>query len=291
MIGESYIVTAAEDPLVPDWHSLVLPVAWPDTLDFSKPSNLWHLLKQVVRSKRPAVELPDDMPGREIIPKYVLQEFHNLPNGNYSKRITRGYITGFDRVMLGSLKRARNSLADHMKTLGSVLDVGCAGGRMAHALEKAGVEDVWGIDPSPYLLQHAATSYKDVKFVQGVAENTTFPDQRFDGVTACFLLHEMPPHYIDRAFEEFHRILKPGGTLAISEPSGQQLEGSLFSVFRRAGFRGLYFGSLARFVHEPFVEAWHKQDVKEKLAQFGFELIEDNDELPIRQLVALKHAS
>lgn len=290
-MGESCVATVAEDPLVPDWHSLVLPDTWPDTLDFSKPSDLWHLLKQVFRRKRPSVDLPDDMPGRDLIPKYVLQEFHNLPNGNYSKNITRGYITGFERVMLGSMEHARNSLAEHMKTLGSVLDVGCAGGRMAHTLKKAGVEDVWGIDPSPYLLQHAATSYGDVKFVQGVAENTDFPDQRFDGVTACFVLHEMPPYYIDRAFEEFNRLLKPGGKLAISEPSGKQLQGSLFSVFRRAGLRGLYFASLAHFVYEPFVVAWHKQDMKEKLAQFGFELIEDNDELPIRQLVAQKHAS
>ena len=32
--------------------------------------------------------------GKDTIPAYVLQEFHNLPNGNYSNSLMRGYIAG-----------------------------------------------------------------------------------------------------------------------------------------------------------------------------------------------------
>jgi ubiquinone/menaquinone biosynthesis C-methylase UbiE len=290
-MGEQSAIVTGDDPPVPDWRTLVLPDAWPDRLDFRKPADLWRLLAQIFNKKRPGVNLPAEMPGRERIPNYVLREFHNLPNGNYSKRITRGYVTGFEWVMMGSMGRVRQAVADEMHNSGSVLDVGCGGGRMADALKRAGVDDVWGIDPSPYLLQHAASDYPGIKFVQGVAEQTEFPDQRFDGVTACFLFHEMPPRYLDQALTEFYRILKPGGRLAISEPSPLQLRSSLLSLFKRHGFAGLYFGGLARLVYEPFVDAWHRQNLEAKLSEFGFALIEDRDQLPIRQLFARKVAS
>lgn len=285
---EQCIVDTVQDPAVPDWQSLALPDAWPDLLDLSKPSQIWRLISKAFKKNRTAVELPANLPGAERIPKYVLLEFHNLPNGNYSKRITRGYINAFETVMMGAMDKSRSSVAEKMRGLGSVLDVGCSGGRMAQALNKVDIEDVWGIDPSPYLLQHAATDYPQIKFVQGVAEDTGFADQRFDGVTACFLFHEIPPGSLDLGLQEFNRILKPGGTLAISEPSPRQLRASLISLLWREGVRGFYFGSLARLMYEPFVAAWHKQNLHAKLSEFGFELIEDSDEMPIRQLLARK---
>src|SRR5690606_25206123 len=91
---------AVADPRVPDWRSLELPDPWPDRLDLRRPRHLWQFLR-CITGRRQRVQLPDNLPGRDALPKYVLQEFHNLPNGNYSKKVTRGYITGFDRVMLG----------------------------------------------------------------------------------------------------------------------------------------------------------------------------------------------
>lgn len=287
-MSDPVAVKACQDPAVPDWCDLVLPDAWPDMLDFRSPAEVFRLLRQTVQKKRPAVELPAGMPGAQIIPKYVLREFHNLPNGNYSKRITRGYITGFEAVMMGSMDKARKSAAEHMRGFDSVLDIGCAGGRMAHALSEAQIDDVWGLDPSPYMLQHASRTYPTVKFVQGIAEQTAFPNNRFDGVTACFLLHELPPRSVERTLAECHRILKPGGLLTISEPSPRQLSIPLLSLLWREGISGFYFGALARLVHEPFVVAWHKQDLSAKFAEFGFELIQDSDQMPIRQWVVRK---
>lgn len=278
----------AQDPQVPDWQNLELPDAWPDLMDFSKPFNVWRLIRRALKKNRGTVEIPESMPGKQIIPKYVLLEFHNLPNGNYSKCITRGYIKSFERVMLGAMDRARGKVARQMHGLQSVLDVGCTGGRMANAVNQVGVPDVWGLDPSPYLLQHAAQAFPQVKFVQGVAEETGFADQRFEGVTVCFLFHEIPPQSLDASLQEFNRILKPGGLLAISEPSPRQMRGSWISRLWHEGLAGLYYGALARLVYEPFVEAWHKQDMRKKLAEFGFELLEDSDEMPIRRLLARK---
>lgn len=272
------------DPPVPDWINLTLPDTWPDEL-FTSPLKAWRVIVRTF-GKRRRVELPADMPGRELLPKYILQEFHSLPNGNYSKKLTHGYITGFDRLMLGRMRRAREHITRSLRGCASVLDVGCGGGRTAAMLKANGVADVWGMDPSPYLLQHAARAFRDVNFVQGIAEDTGFPAARFDGIAACFLLHEIPPTYIERALREFHRILRPNGLLAICEPSAIQLQLSPWRLLRRDGLLGWYFWSLARLVHEPFVDAWHRRDASAMLSAAGFEVISDSQEMPVRHLLA-----
>src|SRR5207249_11302856 len=113
---------------------------WPDT----------HRLRDFVRLARSPlpklrrVELPPGLPGAGILPRYLLREFHNLPNGYYSRRISTGYARAFDVVMLGTLRRARRRMVQRLAHLRSVLDVGCGAGQLAGALERAGVPDVWG---------------------------------------------------------------------------------------------------------------------------------------------------
>ncbi|NND68953.1 MAG: class I SAM-dependent methyltransferase [Halioglobus sp.] len=289
-MAQGYSANTAGDPRVPNWVDLTLPDAWPDRLNFSNPLAVVRLVVSALRSERPLVDLPADLPGADAIPRYILQEFHNLPNGNYSKSITRGYVTWFDRVMLGHMQQSRDAVAAQLGHLDSVLDVGCAGGHMAQALLDAGSRDVWGLDPSPYLLQHAAARYPAVKFVQGIAENTGFRDGRFGGATACFLMHELPPRYLDAALAELRRVIRPGGLLAVIEPSPEQINESLPKLTLRHGWRGIYFGLLARRMHEPFVHAWQKQPIASKLAEFGFRLDEDRNELPIRHILATRLA-
>lgn len=287
MVTDNAVFSPLRDPVVPDWSAIRLPDTWPDRLDLRSPVNLWRFLRRVVGARR-RIEIPADLPGRELLPKYILQEFHNLPNGNYSKKITQGYITGFDRVMLGQMQHARKRLAEFLRGCNSALDVGSAGGRLAGELKAAGVGEVWGLDPSPYLLQHAARANPAVNFVQGVAERTGFPDQRFDGVAACFLFHEIPPRYVDQSLREFGRILKPGGLLAICEPSPLNLRRDPRQWFKRGGLRTLYFHLLARFVHEPFIEAWHRVDAIASLKAAGFEPVLDQQAAPLRFLFARK---
>jgi ubiquinone/menaquinone biosynthesis C-methylase UbiE len=282
-------MSAAADPGIPDWRAVELPDSWPDQLTLRRPAGIWRWLRCFFGARQ-RIELPAGLPGCRELPRYVLQGFHNLPNGNYSKRITRSYIVGFDRVMLGRMKAARRRLAEYLAGSASALDVGTGGGRTAAALRDSGVADVWGIDPSPYMLQHAAADRPDVRFVQGLAEKTGFPDQRFDAVAVCFVLHEIPVGYLARCFTELRRILKPGGRLAICEPSSAQLKGSFWSQLRRHGFAGAYFHLLARVVHEPFVRAWHRADVAALLARAGLELVSDANEPPVRFLVARRSA-
>lgn len=278
------------DPIVPNWTDTELPDTWADRFDFRKPSHWLHFFRAIVGKERLRVSLPEQLPGRERIPKYVLQEFHGLPNGNYSKRITRGYINGFDRIMLGVMDGARDRIANALRHCQSVLDAGCAGGRTAAAVKEAGVSDVWGLDPSPYLLQHAAQDHPQVKFVQAVAEDTGFPDQRFDGLAVCFLLHEIPPRYLRKVLAEFDRILRPGGLLAVCEPSHVQVEKGWWALFRSHGPKGLYFRWLAHFAFEPFLNAWHRHGGPALFQSFGFECLSDDPGMPLRHMLFRKMA-
>jgi ubiquinone/menaquinone biosynthesis C-methylase UbiE len=280
------------DPIVPDWAAIALPDTWPDSLDLRRPRDIWQLMRALVGNSKP-VQLPADMPGANSIPKYILQEFHNMPNGNYSRRFTRGYITGFNRAMLGEINKSHTRIAQQLAEKpavknGSVLDVGCGGGGLAGALQQAGVVDVWGLDPSPYLLQHAAQDWPDIRFVQGVAENTGFADARFDAITACFLLHEIPPRYIAKCVAEWARILKPGGWISLCEPSPVQLQKKPLQLWREYGWRGLYFSIMAKKTYEPFVAAWHQQDLPTLLQQHGFELVQHELGMPMRHVLARK---
>ncbi len=213
------------DPDYVEWNKIELPDAWPDQLSFNQFSDLGLFIRKVRGKQIEPVVLPESLPLNVELPKYLLQEFHNLPNGNYSKKISRGYVTGFDVSMLGKMKYARSKLADDLSFCSSVLDVGSAGGRMAAVLAATGIKDVWGLEASPYLLQHAMNDYPDIKFIQGLAEETGFSSERFDGISACFLFHEIPPKYAAQALSEFYRILKPGGIVSIAEPAPEQMLG------------------------------------------------------------------
>ncbi|HEY4057068.1 MAG TPA: hypothetical protein VGM39_10690 [Kofleriaceae bacterium] len=59
-------------------------------------------------------------------------------------------------------------------------------------------------------------------------------------------------------------------------------------MLRRFGWRGLYFRTLARTVHEPFVASFHKRDKAELHRQHGFELIEALDTFPTQEWFAAR---
>ncbi|MFK7730555.1 MAG: hypothetical protein AB8B48_02945 [Pseudomonadales bacterium] len=85
-----------------------------------------------------------------------------------------------------------------------------------------------------------------------------FEDQQFDGIGVSFLSHELPPKYAEAAANEIARCLAHEGVVSVCEPSEARVEQRWWSVIRRHGFKGLYFKTLARAVHKPFLQAWLK---------------------------------
>lgn len=108
---------------------------------------------------------------------------------------------------------AASEVAQFPRTL---LDVGCSGGFSTHEMAKAflGIKAT-GLDLSPYYLAVAKRTYPQFNFVHGLAEHTSFPDGAFDVATLNFILHELPLAASCEVLREMHRIVVPGGVLAI----------------------------------------------------------------------------
>jgi ubiquinone/menaquinone biosynthesis C-methylase UbiE len=277
-----------DDPVIPPWSQIQLPATWPDQLHFSSWRERYFFIKKFLRV-RSKVQIPENLWGREVLPPYLLQEFHHLPNGNYSIHGSRNYLWGFDLSMLGQMKRARRYIARKLSLCTSVLDIGCGGGQLSQVLRKKGIEEVWGLDPCPYFLKRASERFPHIPFVQGLAEATGFPSERFDGIAFCFVFHELPRKIARQSLEECYRILKVKGKIAIVEPSPQQFnENRLHLLWKWGGWMGFYFRVLAKVVYEPFVRQWHQQDISRWAQEGGFEVLEDSLHLPFRYILLQK---
>jgi len=269
-----------------DWASIELPPTWTDALSLRRPDVIARVLHGFF-GEAARVRLPPGVPAGDRLPPYVLQSFHRMPNGYYSRNWVRGYATGFETSMLGRMPAARVRLAGWLRGAQRALDLGCGAGGLAGALLDAGVPEVIGLDPSPYLLREAARRHRTARFVQGLAESTGFPDGCFDAAGVCFVLHELPADVAARALRELARLLVAGARLAIVEPSAvQRREWRPWRLVREGGLAALYFAALARAVYEPCLGAWHGCDAEALLRDAGFVLEHDDSGIPFRFLLA-----
>jgi SAM-dependent methyltransferase len=115
-----------------------------------------------------------------------------------------------------------------------------------------------------------------------------FAAGHFGAVGACFLFHELPTQVARKAIDEVHRVLRPGGILALVDPCKDHIRPkSYLRLVREHGLLSLYFHLLARGVYEPFLEDWHALgDHDDWLREHGFELLERKVEVPFEYLVA-----
>jgi ubiquinone/menaquinone biosynthesis C-methylase UbiE len=272
------------DPVSLTLSDLDLPRAWPDDI-FRQLGAFLRFFRTLLFGGRNVV-LPANLPRAAVLPEYLLREFHRMPNGYYSYMLVDGYERGFERAMLGQVELVRRWIAQQLRDCQSVLEIGCGSGKLSGAVAAGGVPDVWGIDASPYQLLLALRRFPGIKFVHGVAERTPFADGRFDGIAVCFVFHELPTEIQDAVLAEMHRLLRPGGRIVISEPSPEQLHNRSFvSLWRRHGWRGVYFRMLATFVTEPYVEQWHARDIAAWAAQHRFAVEKQDCAVPFNRIV------
>jgi ubiquinone/menaquinone biosynthesis C-methylase UbiE len=129
-----------------------------------------------------------------------------------------------------ALPPALESLAHKVLALAGagprILDIGCGAGRDMAWLEAHGAT-VTGVDLSPGMLAEAKIRVCGTLLEMDM-RSLTFPDGSFDVVWSIASLLHIPKSEAQGVIGEFHRVLHPGGLLALSlqEGTGEQWEAS-----------------------------------------------------------------
>ena len=119
--------------------------------------------------------------------------------------------TGSDADLLVELAEALGSDA-------TVLDVGCGDGARTLANLPAGSI---GLDISRRGLALASDAVPDARLLQGEMRSIPLRDGSVDAITAYHAVFHVPRAAHPDVYREFARVLRPGGTLLMTLPSGR----------------------------------------------------------------------
>ncbi|MFG2714670.1 class I SAM-dependent methyltransferase [Streptomyces goshikiensis] len=103
----------------------------------------------------------------------------------------------------------------------AVADVGCGPGRVTAHLDALGVR-AFGVDLSPAMVAVARRSYPGLRFEVGSMGALDVADGVLGGLLAWYSTVHTPPGELPPLFEEFARVLAPGGYALIAFKAGDE---------------------------------------------------------------------
>jgi ubiquinone/menaquinone biosynthesis C-methylase UbiE len=111
---------------------------------------------------------------------------------------------------------AQDEVVARLRSAGSrrVADIACGTGILADRIERElHLDEVYGVDMSDGMLAQAKVRSSQVHWLKGPAEKLPFDDGALDAVvtTSAFHFFDQPA-----ALAEFHRVLAPGGLVAVA---------------------------------------------------------------------------
>ena len=124
-------------------------------------------------------------------------------------------ISRLAALSVGGEKRFRHLALEGLNITADteILDLCCGAGQTTRFLVQ-GSQRVTGLDVSPVALQRAAQQVPQATYVEGLAQDLPFADNRFDLVHTSVALHEMNSEELSQIFQEVYRVLKPEGVFA-----------------------------------------------------------------------------
>ena len=116
----------------------------------------------------------------------------------------------------------QNEVIEQLKAIGAhkVADIACGTGILADRIrDELHPDEVYGVDMSDGMLTQAKARSSNVQWRKGPAEHLPFEDGVLDAVvtTSAFHFFDQPA-----ALREFHRVLAPGGMVAVATLSPRQ---------------------------------------------------------------------
>jgi ubiquinone/menaquinone biosynthesis C-methylase UbiE len=210
-------------------------------------------------------------------PDYYLRPFHAYDKGNMSweaamevevaahavhAKIWQGAGAKGDAM----LRQSYHSILQKQIAIApqAILDVGCSVGMSTFALQKIYPQaQITGLDLSPYFL--AIAQYRSTQpapaWLHAAAEATGLPDASFDLVSAHLIFHELPQSAAIAILQEAHRLLRPGGHLAIMDMNPQS------EVYAKMP---PYILTLLKST-EPYLDQYFALDLAQAIYDAGFD--------------------
>ncbi|MEV4173854.1 methyltransferase domain-containing protein [Nonomuraea sp. NPDC049709] len=101
---------------------------------------------------------------------------------------------------------------------GPIADLGCGPGHITAYLHARGVP-VLGIDLSPGMIEQARSEHPGLRFEVGSMFALDLADGSIGGVFSHHSIIHTPPEQVHEVFDEFARVLAPGGHVLLSFPA------------------------------------------------------------------------
>jgi SAM-dependent methyltransferase len=114
---------------------------------------------------------------------------------------------------------------------GPVVDAGCGPGYGTAHLRELGV-DASGIDLSPVMIDIARREHPGLRFEVGTMTNLDLADASLAGLLAWWSLVHVPDDAMPVVFDQFRRVLRPGGRLLLGWHAGD------LSTLKTEGYGG-----------------------------------------------------
>lgn len=147
---------------------------------------------------------------------------------NFNSAITRFWSFAAPIYDLPALQRwvyrpAQDEVLRALRDHGArrIADIACGTGIMASRVaDELGPDAIYGVDMSDGMLEQARTRSAKVDWLKGPAEQLPFGDNSLDAVvtTTAFHFFDQPA-----AMREFHRVVVPGGLVAVTTVSPPDL--------------------------------------------------------------------
>ncbi|NJK64296.1 MAG: class I SAM-dependent methyltransferase [Synechococcaceae cyanobacterium SM2_3_1] len=195
----------------------------------------WHQRVADLKAQNLEKELTQVQNPDLVYPDYYLRSFHAYEEGNLGwEPATEVEVAAYavhSRIWSGTDPRgdARLRQSYHEVLLAQlpthparILDIGCSVGMSTLALQETFPQaQITGLDLSPYFLAVArgrsGEGSASITWKHAPAESTELPDASVDLVSACLLFHELPQQAARQVFQEAHRLLRPGGSMALMD--------------------------------------------------------------------------
>jgi SAM-dependent methyltransferase len=133
---------------------------------------------------------------------------HLLQSELASKPMDRAVIAAFSELVQATGNRR-------------VADIGCGPGRVTAHLDSLGLE-AFGVDLSPVMVAIARQAHPSPRFEEGTMEALRLESGRLGGVVAWYSVIHTPPDRLPGVFQEFARVLSPGGYLLVAFQTGDE---------------------------------------------------------------------